>query len=548
MNSTPENIGPYDPAQLGIFHALVESILDEMGEALRHGAFSQNIKERRDYSCALFNSDGDLVCGAAHIPVHLGSMDTACRAAIDAILMREGDAVLLNDPYSGGTHLPDLTVILPACFSDPNSPDFYLGVRAHHSDVGGIAPGSLPLSHSLEEEGLVIPPTILARDGEVREDVIDRLANASRQPAERSGDLRAQLAAGAVGLKRLSELAQGRGLDRILIESRLFIEHSANVLTAFLSSMNPATGKGVCIMDDIPGEPGASIVCRTELKLDGAPVLEIDLRESSDQHSGCLNAVPAIVRSAIIYSLRLFLPPDTPVTSGLLRPVRIHLRRGSVLDPEPGAAVAGGNVETSQAIVEALLLSFGGLGWDIPAASQGTMNNILLGSVGMSPGGFSFYETIGGGAGATSERDGASGIQTHMTNTRNTPIEALERAFPLWVTEYSLRDASGGEGEKHRDDELKNESAGTYRGGDGIIREFEILSPTRLTILSNHRTKGPPGIDRGKPVYNDSISGKPGRNLLIRKGEVIELPARVMLDLEPGDRIRIETPGGGGYK
>lgn len=524
MREELENI---DPAQLAIFRALVEAFLDEMGEALRHGAFSQNIKERRDYSCAFFDASGDLVCGAAHIPVHLGSMDTACRAVLDAVKLQPGDAVILNDPYSGGTHLPDITVIFPAFLSDSLDPDFLLGVRAHHSDVGGIAPGSLPLSTELSQEGLIIPPTHVVRDGTVIDDIVRLLASHSRQPDERVGDLRAQLAAGAVGLKRLKELATSRGLERIISEAAALIEHSSGILESFLAGETSGSGEGSVEMDSVPREPGAKIQCRVELTTDPSPKLSLDFTGSSDRHPGCLNATPAIVRSAVLYSLRLFLPPDTPTTSGLLMDVDIRLREGSVLDPNPGAAVAGGNVETSQAIVEAVLNALGDLGWDVPAASQGTMNNILLGNApdSESPS-FSFYETIGGGGGATKNQHGASGIQTHMTNTRNTPVEALERTFPLRVKSYGIRANSGGEGK--------------HRGGDGIIREFEILTPTRCTILSGHRIDGPPGANGGSP-------GRPGRNVLIRDGIETELPARVMIDLLSGDILRIETPGGGGY-
>ncbi len=522
MQPTP-NI---DPAELAVFGALVEAFLDEMGEALRHGAFSQNIKERRDYSCALFDSSGALVCGAAHIPVHLGSMDTACQAALESIKMKPGDAVLLNDPYHGGTHLPDITLIFPV-FLSGERPDFLLGVRAHHADVGGIAPGSLPLSTELSQEGLILPPTHLVRNGEVVEKVVDLLATHSRQPAERAGDLRAQLAAGAVGLERLGELAESRGLRKIRSEASALIGHSARVLETFLLGMKPGSGDGETVMDSLPDEPGTVIRCIIELSIEPSPRLSIDFTLSSDQHPGCLNATPAIVRSAVLYSLRLFLPQETPTTSGLLKPVSLKLRKGSVLDPYPGAAVAGGNVETSQAIVEALLKAFGELGWDVPAASQGTMNNVLLGSTSDSECvAFSFYETVGGGAGATSSMPGMSGIQTHMTNTRNTPIEALERTFPLRVRSYGFRTDSGGRGKEP--------------GGDGIIREFEILTPTRCTILSGHRNEGPTGADGGS-------SGAPGRNVLIRDGVETDLPARTMIDLLPGDRLRIETPGGGGY-
>ncbi|MCK4719833.1 hydantoinase B/oxoprolinase family protein [bacterium] len=513
------------PAELAIFRALIEAILDEMGEALRQGAFSQNIKERRDYSCALFNSEGCLVSGAVHIPVHLGSMDTACRAAIDTVDFSQGDAAILNDPYRGGTHLPDLTLIFPSFTSGEKTADFYLGVRAHHSDVGGIAPGSLPLSTKLADEGLVIPPTLVVQNGEVVTEVIEHIANSSRQPDERRGDLLAQISAGMVGLKRLKELAGNRGLDRIKSESSALINHSAKVLLSFLKGQPEGSGAGITSMDEIPLEPGAEIHCN--IKLTHNPTrLDIDFTKSSDQHPGCLNAVPSIVNSAVLYCLRLFLPPDTPITSGLLLPVRIHLRDGSVLNPLEGAAVAGGNVETSQAITEAVLIALGKLGWDVPASSQGTMNNVLMGNSPGSDFNYSLYETIGGGAGATSDSPGASGIQTHMTNTRNTPVEAIERTVPLRIKSYGFRYDSGGNG--------------IYPGGHGIIREYEILTPTRLTILSQHRKYGPDGASGGGP-------GKCGRNILIRDGHEKELPARTMVDLIEGDILRIETPGGGGY-
>jgi 5-oxoprolinase (ATP-hydrolysing) len=514
-----------DPAQLAIFRALVEAFLDEMGEALREGAFSQNIKERRDYSCAMFDSDGRLVSGAAHIPVHLGSMDTACRAAMSAIQFKPGDVAILNDPYSGGTHLPDITLIFPAFFGLSASPDFYLGVRAHHSDVGGIAPGSLPLSSRLEEEGIVIPPILVVRGGKVIDEVVERLADASRQPDERRGDLLAQISSGMVGLKRLDELARNRGLGRIKRESSGLIDHSERVLLSFLEKQTDGTGSATTFMDAIPDEPGAEIICSVTLTHNPTHIV-FDFTNSSDQHPGCLNAVPSIVNSAVLYTLRLFLPPDTPITSGLLNPVTIKLREGSVLNPGNGAAVAGGNVETSQAITETLLIALGQLGWDILASSQGTMNNILFGNSQDSEFSYSFYETIGGGAGACPDSPGASGIQTHMTNTMNTPVEAIERATPLRIRSYGFRPGSGG--------------SGKMSGGDGIVREFEILTPTRLTILSHHRAKGPDGIAGGNP-------GAPGRNILIRDGLETELPSRAMIDLQEGDILRIETPGGGGY-
>jgi len=525
MNSKdPEYVT--DPAQLGIFRALVEAFLDEMGETLRHGAFSQNIKERRDYSCALFNRNGDLVCGAAHIPVHLGSMDTACKAAIESVDMNPGDGVVLNDPFSGGTHLPDITIIIPAFLSDEPEPEFFIGVRAHHADVGGIAPGSLPLSKNLSDEGLVIPPILIAGNGRIIESIVEKIATHSRQPDERRGDIRAQIASGLVGLRRLEELKDKRGLDRMLSESGGLIGHSESTLHRYLETRPTGSGTGSVFMDEIDDESGALIHCSIELG--GNPKrLVIDFTDSSDRHPGCLNATPAIVRSAVLYTLRLFLPPDTPTTSGLLNPVDIRLRKGSVLDPPDGSAVAGGNVETSQAIVEALLLAFGELGWDVPASSQGTMNNVLLGSAGESGGeGYSFYETIGGGAGASANSDGASAIQTHMTNTRNTPVEVLERTYPLRVRRYAIRRGSGGNGLK--------------KGGDGIIREFEILEDSRLTILSHHRCEGPPGANGG-------CAGKPGENILISDGNEEMLPSRIMTDLRPGDIIRIKTPGGGGY-
>jgi len=405
-------------------------------------------------------------------------------------------------------------------------PEFFLGVRAHHADVGGIAPGSLPLSNRLSEEGLIIPPKLIVKNGVVLESVVDELASHSRQPVERSGDLRAQLAAASVGLKRLKELADMRGLENILRDADGLIDHSARLLSSHISECREGSANAECVMDSIPGEDGATIACSVKLTHDPEPSLEFDFTKSSDQHPGCLNAVPAIVNSAVIYSLRLFLPDDTPVTSGLLKPVTIKLRKGSVLDPEYGAAVAGGNVETSQAVVESILNALGSIGWNSPASSQGTMNNVLMGSVNSGDGSFSFYETIGGGAGACDGADGESGIQTHMTNTRNTPVEALERDFPVRVISYSLRQDSGGHGK--------------WSGGDGIIREFEILVPTRLTILSHHRKDGPSGRTGGG-------AGVPGRNVLIRDGVETDLPSRVMIDLIEGDIIRIETPGGGGY-
>jgi len=507
----------YDPVKLEVYRNIFVSITEEMGTLLRLSAFSPNIKERRDYSAALFTADGESFALGAHIPVHLGAMPYSVKAALEEVKMSEGDTVILNDPFFGGTHLPDITVVSPVFFK--GKPVFFVSNRAHHADVGGMQPGSMPLAQEIFQEGLIIPPVKIAEGGEIKEDILKLIVSNCRNAKEREADLKAQLAANQKGISRLSELVLKRGQTPIEY-SRHLVEYSFRMLSKRISRLP----EGRCCFEDFLDDDGFGIedivikVC-IQRKEDR---LVVDFTGSAPQTKGGMNANPAIVASALLYVLKLMLGEDLPVNSGLLRPIHLIIPRGSVLNPLRPAAMAGGNVETSQRIVDVLLGAFSKM---IPdkavAASQGTMNNISFGGTD-----FAYYETIGGGTGASFERDGSSGVHTHMTNSLNTPVEVIEQVMPVIIRKYELRKGSGGKGRK--------------KGGDGIIREYEFKAPARVSILSERRRYAPYGIAGGN-------AGKPGRNILIREGKETLLPSKINLQLNSGNLLRIETPGGGGY-
>lgn len=500
-----------------------------MGVALRRTAFSPNIKERRDYSCAVFDAQGQLVAQGDHMPVHLGSMPMSVLAGIRAVPMVAGDIVILNDPYEGGTHLPDVTLVSPVFSSGPSRGQkllFYVANRAHHSDIGGMTPGSMPLSTDIFQEGIRIPPVKLFSEGKRSEAVFRLLLANVRTPQEREGDLTAQIAANRTGERRLLEIIERYGAREATSYCVHLQDYSERMVRALLRTIPQGTYSAEDYLDDDGIEVRPVKIC-ARLTV-GKGRLEVDFRGTDAQVAGSINAVYAITMSAVYYVIRALIPETIPASAGVLRPIRILAPEGSVVNARFPAAVAAGNVETSQRIVDTLLKALGNIFPErVPAASSGTMNNLTLGGIAPGDGSiFSYYETIAGGMGACSFKDGDNGIHTHMTNSLNSPIEALEYAFPFRILRYSLRKGSGGRGK--------------FRGGDGIVRELELLSETKATLLSDRRRFPPYGLAGGSP-------GKLGRTTLVTKRGSRRLPSKVHFTVQPGERIVIETPGGGGW-
>ncbi|MFQ5653736.1 MAG: hydantoinase B/oxoprolinase family protein [Planctomycetota bacterium] len=517
-----------DPALLRVYQNLLDAVAEEMGSALERTGFSPNIKERRDYSCALFDGDGEMVAQAAHNPVHLGSTPLSVAAAIEAHTFRRGDVVILNDPYRGGTHLPDLTLVSAVFEEGREAPSFYVANRAHHADVGGAARGSMALFREIYQEGLRIPPLLLRRRGEPVREVEELILANMRQGDERLGDLRAQLNANHVGEKGVRRLLSrgGESGRRELLDYCGHLKDAAERhVRALLASIPDGVYPAEELLDD-DGAGATDIPIRVAITVSGDSC-HADFAGTAAQLRGCLNTNPAVTISALFYVLRALAGAEIPSNAGCLRPVTLSIPRGSLLDPEPPAAVAGGNVETSQRLVDLLLAAFApALPEGVPAQSQGTMNNITIGAAAVRGEGFSYYETVGGGCGAGPWGPGASGRHSHMTNTRNTPIEALEHAIPVRVREATIRRGSGGNGR--------------HRGGDGILREIELLAGAECAILSERRRHAPRGLAGGE-------AGATGRNLLLRGAGETLLGAKWQGELERGDRLRIETPGGGGW-
>jgi N-methylhydantoinase B len=528
-----------DPIELEIFKNLYHSIAEEMGAALRRTAFSPNIKERRDYSCALFDSAGEVIAMGDHMPVHLGSMPMSVRAAVDSCEMLSGDLVMLNDPFRGGTHLPDITLVAPVYIKDRGHtmPDFYVASRAHHADVGGAYAGSMGLSREIYQEGLRIPPVKIMRAGAMQSDVLALLLTNVRTPEEREGDLRAQIAACHTGAERLREICARYGVDRAQRTAKDLLEYSEELMRAFLLRVPPGEYRAEDFLDD-DGITEQSVKIAVMLTFANqqrsrsrhrGEVVTVDFTGSDPQVEGSVNAVEAITYSACFYVLRCLLADDVPATAGLMRPIRVIAPPGTIVNARPPAAVAGGNVETSQRIVDVLLRALSKAIPDrIPAAASGTMNNLTIGGVDPRTGKpFAYYETIAGGMGARPTKSGVSGVHTHMTNSLNTPAEALAYAYPLRVVQYSLRPDSGG--------------AGKHHGGDGIVREIEVLTECEVTLLSERRVLAPWGLSGG-------CDGSPGKTSIIRNdGSVETMPGKFSTRLRKGDRIRIESPGGGGW-
>lgn len=517
-----------DPIRLEIYRHRFSGMAEEMGSALQRASFSPNIKERLDFSCAIFDGAGAMIAQAAHIPVHLGAMPasvSAARAAFPA--WAPGDIVLLNDPYAGGTHLPDLTMVSPVFAGDAAVPSFFLATRAHHADIGGITPGSLPLSTELFQEGLIIPPIKFYREGRVNEDVLRILLRNVRTPDERRGDLAAQRAAHTVGERRLLELMERAGIAEVQAYGRHLQEYSERRMRAALAEwpVGDYAFADTLRLDDAPGAPALTIQVVVAIR-NGR--IAFDFAGTSPAAASSLNAVLSITQSACYYVVQALVGEDVPTNAGCFAPISVAAPEGSLVHARPPAAVAGGNVETSQRIVDTVLGALAQAMPDhIPAASQGTMNNLTIGGFREDGTPFTYYETIAGGMGAGPKRDGLSGVQVHMTNTRNTPVEALERNYPFRIVQYRLRAGSGG--------------GGRHRGGDGIVREYELLVPATITMLSERRDQGPWGLAGGRP-------GAPGRNVRVgADGHETVLPGKFSLRFAAGERLRIETPGGGGW-
>jgi N-methylhydantoinase B len=519
-----------DAVELAIFQSAVHSIAEEMGAALRRTALSPNIKERRDYSCAVFDGQGRVIAMGDHMPVHLGSMPMSVEAAVDAIEFARGDIAILNDPYAGGTHLPDITMVLPVFVADSARPAFYVCNRAHHADVGGAHAGSMGPAREIFQEGIRIPPVRIVRGGEIDREMLSLILLNVRTPREREGDLESQIGACRVGERRILELSNkyGPSYMETLIEELL--DYSERLVRAELRLMPQGEFSAEDWLDDdgVTDEPRRIAVT---LRFDpDAGELHADFAGSSPQVEGSVNAVRAITLSACFYVLRCLLKQDAPATAGILRPFTLETPQGSIVDACPPAPVAGGNVETSQRIVDVLLRALAiAVPERVPAASAGTMSNLTVGGVDPRTGEpFTYYETTAGGMGARPGLDGISGVQTHMTNSLNTPIEALEYAYPFRMRRYAYRAGSGG--------------AGQFRGGDGLIREIELLADAQVTLLADRRQFRPYGLQGGE-------DGSLGRAAVVKAGGdgERELPGKCSLRLAKGDALRIETPGGGGW-
>ncbi len=518
----------HDPIEFEIFKNFFVSAAEEMGVTLRRTGFSPNIKERLDYSCALYDAHGRTIAQGDHLPVHLGAMPLSVRAAIEQVSMRPGDTVMLNDPFRGGTHLPDITLVSPV-FLKPSSrkPAFFVANRAHHSDVGGMSPGSMPLAREVFQEGLIIPPVRLEKGGKIDPEILAFVLANVRTPEEREGDLTAQIAANRVGAARLLGLCDRYGYRRVAHHAEATQRYAERILRSTITGIPDGVYRFADALDNdgFSSQP-IPIHCTLTIAGDEATV---DFTGTAPQTSGGVNANLAITLSATYYAFRCLVTEDVLYNDGIARPIHVIAPAGTVVNALHPSAVAGGNVETSQRITDVVLGALAqALPERIPAASQGTMNNVTLGGHDPRTGhAFAYYETAGGGMGARPGLAGLSGVHTHMSNTRNTPVEALEQALPLRIRTYALRQGSGG--------------AGQFRGGEGLIREYEALTETSATILTERRESCPYGAQGGGP-------GAPGRNTLLRAGgEVERLPAKARFELRPGDRLRIESPGGGGF-
>ena len=526
-----------DPIQLEVFKHRFAAIAEEMGAVLRKASYSPNIKERRDYSCALFDQHGQMIAQAAHIPVHLGSMPLSVQTAInDFPDLVPGDVIILNNPYRGGTHLPDITLVSPVFIESISTSDSsssfqpklfgFVASRAHHADVGGMSPGSMPVATEIFQEGIIIPPVKLVNAGKVNQSAWDLILANVRTSQERAGDLWAQIAANQRAQQRLQELVSHHGAANVNHYMAAMLAYTERMTRNLLEGIPDGeyTFSDYLDNDGIGDEP-VLIAVKIEITGDHAVV---DFSDSASQQRGSINAVYAITLSAVYYVFRCLIGLDVPNNAGCLAPITVIAPPGSVVNAQHPAPVAGGNVETSQRITDVLLGALTkALPGKVPAASQGTMNNVTIGGFDQRlnmP--FAYYETIGGGMGALPDRDGVSAIHSHMTNTLNTPAEAMEYAYPLRVLRYQIRRDSGGKGK--------------FNGGDGIIRDIQVLTDAQVTLLTERRHRNPYGIDGGQP-------GSTGKNSIIRDRDEISLPGKGSFSLKSGDILSIQTPGGGGF-
>ncbi len=514
-----------NPVLMQVFKNRFAAIAEEMGVTLNRTAFSPNIKERRDFSCAIFDQAGDMIAQAAHIPVHLGSMPLSVKAAIDSCDMQDGDMIMLNNPFQGGTHLPDITLVAPV-YTGEAKPSFYVANRAHHSDVGGMTAGSMPLSTSIYQEGVIIPPLKIVANGEVDRNLMDFFLTNVRTPLEREGDFSAQIMANLTGAQRSRELIEKYGIAMVNLYASSLNDYSEKVTRSAIAMIPDGEYEFEDFMDsDGVGQEKIKIAVRLEIVGDEAL---LHFAGCDAQVRGSINAVYAITLSAVLYVFRSLVEEDIPTNAGCLRPLKVVTHKGSLIDANFPAAVAGGNVETSQRIVDVVLGALAkALPEIVPAAGQGTMNNTTIGGMDERTGRpFTYYETLAGGVGGTARNHGESAVHSHMTNTLNTPIEALEYSYPFQVTEYSIRKNSGGKGR--------------FNGGDGLVREIRLLSDAEVTVLSERRMLPPYGLFGGKP-------GKVGNNLIYRDSKKQQMAGKFSEQLNKGDVVRIETPGGGGY-
>lgn len=510
-----------DAIEISVFKNIFQSISDEMGKILQFSAFSPNIKERKDFSCALFTVRGESFAFGTHIPVHLGAMPLSVQAALSEVRLEQGDMVILNDPYRGGTHLPDITLIAPLFRN--NQVVFFAANRAHHSDVGGMRAGSMPLSSEIYQEGLIIPPVKLVKRDRADEEIFKMILANVRTPDERRGDLLAQIAANKRGIQRLQETIDKYGFSKIDDYSNYLIDYTENLFKSLISEIPDGRYSFEDHLDD-DGFETQNIAVKVTVEV-GGDTLKIDFTGSSPQVKGGINTNRAVTYSVVLYVLTTLLAENVPINSGIMRPVQLILPENSIVNASKPAGLAGGNVETSQRIADVLMGAMAqALPDKIPAASQGSMNNISFGGPG-----FAYYETLGGGSGAGPSYHGESGVQVHMTNSLNTPIEALEIDFPVEILEYGLRPGSGGSGQ--------------FTGGDGLTRSYKFLEDGCVSILSERRGTQPYGLSGGKP-------GQKGRNLLIpygSEGGPVEIGSKANVEVKAGDILIVNTPGGGGF-
>jgi N-methylhydantoinase B len=504
--------GRLDPVTLSVLASALAGISEEMGAVLIRGAYSSNIKERRDCSTALFDARGRMVAQAEHIPVHLGAMPEAV-AAIRRRNPEPGDVFAINDPYSGGTHLPDITLVSPITWQDRIIG--YAVTRAHHSDVGGMRPGSMPSdSREVYQEGLIIPPVRLVRGGEYVDDVLDLLLANVRTPGIRRGDLRAQIAGNRIAQERIGELIERRGEEIVLTAFDEVISYAERRTREAIRDL-PDGDYGAADAMEGDGILDEDIPVQAKVTINGDSIT-IDFAGTAEAVPGNVNCPLPVTRSACYFALRVLLPKDIPANAGTYAPLEIKAPKGSLVNAQSPSAVVAGNVETSNRIADTVLAAFSGAA-DLPAQGQGTMNNTIIGGRG-----WTYYETIGGGQGASSKGPGPSGVHVGMSNTLNTPIEAFEMEYPMRVTRYELLYGSGG--------------AGEHRGGDGVVRSVKVLEPASLSLLTDRRRHPPRGINGGEP-------GAVGENLFNDE----ELPPKVSRELEEGDVVTVKTPGGGGF-